>query len=427
MKNADIIVVGGGAAGLMAAYMAASSRDTDGRRPRVLLLEKNHKPGRKLAITGKGRCNLTNACEGREFAENIVTGGRFMYSALSRFSSRDLMALIEGQGVPLKTERGQRVFPASDSAFDIVDALKGLVQSAGVTVRTGTAVTGVRKEEAGFTVLSENESFTAAALILATGGISYPLTGSTGDGHRFAKELGHELSPLRPALVPLCTEEAWPRDMMGLSLRNTGLWAELEGRKVFEDFGEILFTLFGVSGPMAITASSLLQSLLNSRGKSFESARPVLHLDLKPVLSEDELDARLQREIAENSAGCFRELLASLLPQKAIPVYLKLLGIPAEKKLAELSRTDRKSLLKLLKDLTLHVNGTRGPEEAIITQGGVCTKQVDPKTMQSKCCPGLFLAGELLDIDALTGGFNLQLAFSSGAAAGRAAGEFVLA
>ncbi len=426
MKNADIIIVGGGASGLMAAGTAAERVSASGRAPKVLLLEKNEKVGRKLAITGKGRCNLTNACDSREFMANIVTGGRFMYSALSRFSCRELCELIEAQGVPLKVERGMRVFPESDSAYDIVDALLRYARRAGASVRTSCQVLSVQRDEEGFLLSDGQESYRTRALVLATGGISYPLTGSTGEGHVFAGELGHTVSPLLPALVPLTVRESWPKEMLGLTLKNTGVFVEIGGKKVFEDFGELMFTPFGVSGPTAITASSCLQSLLRARGQSFEEAGPILHLDLKPALSEEELDVRLQRELAENAQKSFRQILSGLLPQKAVPVYLKLCGIPAEKKGAEISRAERRTLLKLLKDLTLHLNGTRGPEEAIITMGGVKTAEIDPKTMQSKCCPGLFLAGELLDIDALTGGFNLQLAFSSGRAAGEGAASYIL-
>lgn len=417
MKYADIIVVGAGAAGLVAAGRAASG----GRK--VLLLERNEKVGRKIAITGKGRCNVTNAATGRDFAANIVTGGRFLYSALARFSSEDLMRLIEENGTPLKTERGGRVFPVSDSSFDIIDALLRYAKKNGAGLRTGVEVKTVRGAAPGgkerFVLETTDGEYGCRELVLATGGLSYPVTGSDGAGYRFAKALGHTLVPTRPGLIPLETKEKWPAELTGLTLKNVGLRVTLDGAAVEKDFGELSFAPFGVTGPLVLTASSLLGARLAAEGRGYGDGVQ-LHLDLKPALTEEELDKRLRREFTEGAKAPLRQILAELLPHKMIAAALTLTGLSGEKKGAEISKAERTALRTFLKDLVLTVTGPRPIEEAVITAGGIPTAEVDPKTMESKRCEGLYLAGELLDIDALTGGFNLQLAFSTGYSAGEA-------
>ena len=415
MKKTDIAVIGGGAAGLMAAGRAASLG------ARVLLLEQNEKIGRKIGITGKGRCNVTNACDLRTFMDQVVTNGRFLYSALNRLDPAGMMALLEKEGVPLKTERGSRVFPVSDCSFDIVDALGRYARQNGGRLMTGTAVRSIRPTGEGFCLDTDGETVEARRVILATGGKSYSVTGSRGDGLTWAAQLGHAIVDCRPGLIPLTVQEDWVPELMGLSLKNTALYFETGGKKIYEDFGEMLFTHFGVSGPMILSGSSRLQQYLRRKGLTWKEAGIRLHLDLKSALSAEELDRRLIREMEAAPGKSFRNFLGTLLPQKLIGVFIRLTGIPAERRAADLDREERKNLGRLLKDLVITVTGTRPLEEAIITMGGVAVKEVDPGTMESKKCPGLFLAGELLDVDALTGGFNLQIAFSTGYAAGEGA------
>lgn len=414
MQNVDCIVIGAGASGLVAAGRAASGGKN------VLVLERNERAGRKVAITGKGRCNVTNDTVGEEFSRNIVDGGKFLFSALRRFNSQDMKALLTDAGVELKTERGQRVFPVSDNAFDIVDGLVRYAKRGGAALRFGVTVQSLTPcENGGFLLGTTGGVYSAKDVIIATGGLSYSSTGSTGDGYAWAERLGHTVTPCRPGLIPLETKEKWTADLMGLSLKNTGLALRVNGKEIYTDFGEMLFTHFGVSGPMIISASSYLQAYLKKEGLDC-GADIVAELDLKPALSEEELDKRLQREFSEGALKNYRTILANLLPAKMIPVFRVLSDISAEKKGADLSKADRKKVLALLKHFTLHIVGTRPIEEAIITMGGIATQETDPKTMESKLCPGLYFAGEVLDIDALTGGFNLQLAFSTGYAAGTA-------
>lgn len=422
----DVIVIGAGAAGLMAAGKAAEAG------ARTLLLEKNEKVGRKIGITGKGRCNVTNACDNRTFMENIVTNPRFLYSALDHLSSQDMMQLLEANRVPLKVERGSRVFPVSDRSFDVIDGLLRYVKKQGVTLWTREAMkriipqTGDEEQPKNFLVQTDKRMLEGRCVVLSTGGLSYSATGSTGDGHETAKQLGLELVPGVPGLIPLTVKEGWCRDLMGVSLKNAGLRITLgpEGRTVYEDFGEMLFTHFGVSGPMILSASSHLQAYLRKKKQSFSQAELCLHIDLKTGLTEQALDQRLMRDFDKYRTRQFSNALDDLLPRKMIPVIVKLSQIPAQQKVSDLSREQRKRLCQLLKDLRLTVTGTRPLEEAIITMGGIAVKEVQPATMMIKKIPGLFAAGELLDIDALTGGFNLQLAFSTGAAAGEAAAAY---
>ncbi len=445
----DVIVIGAGAAGLLAAGKAAQSG------ARTLLLEKNEKVGRKIGITGKGRCNVTNACDDRTFMANIISNPRFLYSALDRLSSQDVMDLLEENKVKLKVERGNRVFPVSDRSFDIIDGLLRFAKKSGVKVQTGesmlrvipqyaakpqeaeasdtdAAVQNADKKElvvpTGFLVQTDKQMLEARCVILTTGGLSYPVTGSNGDGHRVAKALGLDVVPGVPGLIPLTTKETWCRDMMGVSLKNTGIRITLgpEGKTVYEDFGEMLFTHFGVSGPMILSAASHLQAYLRKKKQTFAQADFCLHIDLKTGLDSDALDQRLQRDFEKYNTRNFGNALDDLLPRKMIPVMVKLTQIPAQQKVSDISKEQRKRLGRLLKDLRLTVTGTRPLEEAIVTMGGIAVKEVQPSTMMIKKVPGLFAARELLDIDALTGGFNLQLAFSTGAMAGEAAAEYAL-
>ena len=445
----DVIVIGAGAAGLLAAGKAAQAG------ARTLLLEKNEKVGRKIGITGKGRCNVTNACDDRTFMANIISNPRFLYSALDRLSSQDIMDLLEENKVKLKVERGNRVFPVSDRSFDIIDGLLRFAKKAGAKVQTGecmlrvipqyaakpqeievdntdAAVQNADKKElavpTGFLVQTDKQMLEARCVILTTGGLSYPVTGSNGDGHRVAKALGLDMVPGVPGLIPLTTKETWCRDMMGVSLKNTGIRITLgpEGKTVYEDFGEMLFTHFGVSGPMILSAASHLQAYLRKKKQTFAQADFCLHIDLKTGLDSDGLDQRLQRDFEKYNTRNFGNALDDLLPRKMIPVMVKLTQIPAQQKVSDISKEQRKRLGRLLKDLRLTVTGTRPLEEAIVTMGGIAVKEVQPSTMMIKKVPGLFAAGELLDIDALTGGFNLQLAFSTGAMAGEAAVEYAL-
>ncbi len=409
MTNADVIIIGGGAAGLSASVHAAEAG------ARVLLLEKNEKLGKKIYITGKGRCNLTNACDRNTFFENVVRNPRFLYGAFGRYSNYDVMADLEERGLRLKTERGERVFPESDKASDVTAAWEKRARQAGVRVRLHAEVAEVLAEDGAVTGvrLKSGEVIPARAVIAATGGLSYPSTGSTGDGYRFAKEAGHKVTPPRPSLVPFNVQEACCRTFSGLSLKNVSLLAEAEGEELYYGFGEMLFTHFGVSGPLVLTASCYLDK---AAGRAV-----TLHIDLKPALSADQLMARILRECEAAGAKQKKAVLGKLLPASMVDEVGARAGIDLTGKAAEMPAAERESLATVLKDFTLHVTGTRGFAEAIVTQGGVDVKEISPQTMESKKVSGLYFAGEVLDVDAHTGGFNLQIAWSTGAAAGKAA------
>ena len=407
-----IIVIGGGPAGMLAAVSAAGD-DT-----KVILLEKNDKLGKKLFITGKGRCNITNSADTSVIMKNIMTNPKFMYSALESYDNNDIIRDIESFGCKVKEERGGRMFPVSDHSSDVIKALSNMLDNAGVEVRLRSEVKKIDKTSHGFDVFFSNgKKENADAVIVATGGISYAATGSTGDGFEFAKSLGHTVTDLKPSLVPLVTSDGWCKDLQGLSLKNTGLKMYSAGKLIYEDFGEMMFTHFGITGPMILSASSYYY-----KRKSDDC---VIHLDLKPALSEDVLDERILREISENHEKHFINMLPSLLPAKMVPVIARMTGIEEHKKCGDIKKEERKKLVHLLKDLEIHVTGTRGFEEAIITKGGISVKEVSPKTMMSKLCDGLFFAGEALDLDALTGGFNLQIAWSTGYLAGRSCREYL--
>ena len=404
----DLIVIGGGAAGLMAAGTAAQ------RGLSVTLFERNEKLARKVAITGKGRCNVTNACPLlNDLIANAPVNGRFLYGAFSRFTTDDTMDFFEGMGVPLKIERGNRVFPVSDRALDIVDALNKYITINGVKRKTARVTELIVEDGTVKGCKTEDGSeFYADNVLIATGGKSYPGTGSTGDGYTLAKQVGHTITDLKPSLVPLECHEGWCTDAQGLSLRNVGI--EIEDAKtyktVYKDFGEMLFTHFGVSGPMILSASSHMRNM--------ERGRYVIHIDFKPALSYEQLDKRLQRDLLECSNKNLYNTLSLMLPRKMIPIIVKLSGLNGNIKSNQVTKEMRATLVDLLKDIRLTVTDFRPIEEAIVTSGGVSVSEIDPKTMKSKLCDGLYFAGEVIDVDAYTGGFNLQIAFSTGHLAG---------
>lgn len=402
-----VIVIGGGAAGMMAAVAAAENSNE------VLLLEKNEKLGKKIFITGKGRCNVTNACDVEELFGNVMTNPKFLYSAFYGFDNMRTYAFFEEAGCPLKTERGERVFPVSDHSSDVIKALTKKMQQAGVEVRLHTEVTelltgdncikGVR--------LANGRTEKADSVIVATGGISYASTGSTGDGYRFAQNTGHKLVERKPSLVPFETEESFVKDLMGLALKNVEVSVVFEGKEIYNGFGEMLFTHFGVSGPLILSASSYyVQKAYGKKARLF--------IDLKPALTEEQLDKRILRDFEENKNKVFKNVLGGLFPARLIPIMVTLSGISPEKKTNEITKEERKAFVSLIKKLPLTITGTRGYAEAIITKGGVSIKDVNPSTMESKVVKGLYFAGEVLDLDALTGGFNLQIAWSTGYLAG---------
>ncbi len=402
-----VIVIGGGAAGMMAAYQAAIGGNT------VTLLEQNEKLGKKLFITGKGRCNLTNAGEMEELFANVMSNRKFLYSAFYGFDNEQVIAFFEEQGLPTKVERGNRVFPQSDHSSDVIAAMKRALDKAGVLIRLHTKVAGLLTEDGHITgvQLADGTRLSAEAVIVATGGLSYPSTGSTGDGLRMAEASGHRLVECTPSLVPFETKEAWVKELQGLSLRNVSVSIFNGKKKLYEDFGEMLFTHFGVSGPLILSASGSIKPKLFVESLS-------LFIDLKPALDEEQLDQRILRDFDGMKNKQFRNSLSHLLPAKMIPVVVELSGIHSDKKVNEISKEERKNLVHLLKHLPLTIKGLRGWNEAIITKGGVCVKDINPSTMESKLVQGLYFCGEVLDLDALTGGYNLQIAWSSGFLAG---------
>lgn len=408
----DHLCIGGGPAGIFAALTAAE------KGGRCVILEHNKQLGRKLRITGKGRCNLTNNCDRDTLLANIPANGKFLYSALSRCTPQDVMAYFEGLGVPLKTERGNRVFPVSDRAEDIVQALQKAVRMAGIPVIHGDAAQLLLENGRCIGVrTADGREFRAGTTLLATGGLSYPKTGSDGSGYSLAEAAGHTIVPPMPSLIPLVTKETWCRDAMGLSLRNVTLRLYRGEKCVFEELGEMLFTHFGVSGPLVLSASALM------RKGSPEDYR--LEIDLKPGLTPEQLDKRIQRDLAENQNRDMGNILRALLPAKLILPILQLSHIAPDTKANALTKTQRLALRNCIKAVSLHVKAFRPIEEAIITRGGVSVKEVDAKTMASKRCEGLYFAGEILDLDGYTGGFNLQIAFSTAYSAGIAMAEAI--
>jgi len=406
----DLIVIGGGPAGMMAAIQAAS------KGKKVTLIEKNEKLGKKLFITGKGRCNVTNACDVSELFGSVVSNGKFLYSAFYGFSNQDTMDFFENHGLRLKTERGQRVFPKSDKSSDVIKTLERCLEDLGVEVRLNSKVIGLKASEEGVqgVNLAGGEFLPAAKILLATGGCSYPSTGSTGDGIRWAEKLGHGIKELRQGLVGMLTKEDLPARMQGLALKNIQLSIFEKGKKKasFTEFGELLFAHYGVSGPLILSASSLL-------GDKLKKGPLTLSVDLKPALTREQLDARILRDFQERQNSNLTNALGGLLPKSMIPVILEVSGLSGQDKVHQVTKEARQSLLMAMKDFRLTLTGLRNIDEAIISRGGVSVKDVNPSTMESKKVPGLYFAGEILDLDALTGGFNLQIAWSTAYVAGQ--------
>ncbi|MGN0318879.1 MAG: NAD(P)/FAD-dependent oxidoreductase [Lachnospira sp.] len=405
-----VLVIGGGAAGMMAAITALRNYHE------VILLEKNEKLGKKLFITGKGRCNFTNAGDEEDIRNSIVSNQKFMFSSLKGFSNYDTMGFFDELGLKFKIERGNRVFPESDHSSDVISAMTKELKRLGCDLRLNTTVLEINADNGRFHSVTVNneygkkEQIRADSCIIATGGNSYQSTGSTGDGYRFAKSLGHTVTPLFPALVPVTTKEEWVPHLQGLSLKNISV-SILDGeRQVYSDFGEMLFTHFGVSGPVILSASSYIAGTLRNRELK-------LVVDLKPALSEEQLDERVLRDFKLELNKAFKNSLDKLLPKKLIPVIISLSGIAPDKKVNEITREERLRLISVIKNLTMTLISVRGFNEAIITQGGVNVKEINPSTMESKLVENVYFAGEVLDVDAVTGGFNLQVAWSSAYAA----------
>jgi predicted Rossmann fold flavoprotein len=400
----ELIVIGGGAAGMMCAYTAAS-RGVD-----TIILEPNRQLGRKVRITGKGRCNLTNNCDVKEFMRNIPGDGRFLYSALNRFSPSDTMAFFEEHGMPVKTERGNRVFPVSDNANDVAGTLTRLCEREGVRIIHTHAKRIHFPNGAVEGVETEDGLIACCAAAVCTGGLSYPLTGSTGDGYAFARATGHTVTLQRPSLVPLESPDAYCAEMQGFSLKNVALSVFEDNKLIFKEQGEMLFTHFGVSGPLVLSASAHIRHLGEKQYR--------LEIDLKPALDEKKLDLRILRDFEKYANREFKNALCDLEGYTMIPTLIKLSEIPEDLKVNSITREQRMRLLHLLKAFPVAVSGTRPIDEAIVTSGGVCTKEIDPRTMESKLVSGLYFAGEVLDVDGYTGGFNLQIAWSTGYVAG---------
>ena len=403
-----VLVVGGGAAGMFASVWAARSGHE------VLLFEKNDRLGRKLFITGKGRCNITNACEDIEtLFSSVISNSKFLYSGFYGFTNQDAIAFFEELGVRTKVERGDRVFPESDHSSDVIRALEREMEHQGVQVYLKSPVKRLQIEAGKVTgiVLQSGQKIAGDACIVATGGLSYPITGSTGDGFEFAKKAGHKVTECLPSLVPMEAEESWVSELMGLSLRNVTVQIYDGKKKLYDDFGEMLFTHYGVSGPLVLSASSYI-------GKKLKDHPLKMVIDLKPALSREQLDKRVLRDFDANQNRQFHNAVGGLFPAKLVPVIIKLSGIAPDKKVNVISKEERAHLVDLIKHLELTLTDLRDYNEAIITKGGVKVKEIDPGTMESKLVSGLYFVGEVLDLDALTGGFNLQIAWSTAYAAG---------
>ena len=404
LEYVDLVVIGGGPAGMMCAYTAAE------RGLSVVLLEPNEKLGKKLRITGKGRCNVNNNCDIKTFMANIPGDGRFLYSALNRLSPADTISFFESHGLPLKTERGNRVFPRSDNANDVANLMASLCKKAGVRVMR-TAAKQIITENGAVAGVATGEGYLPCrAAAVCTGGLSYPLTGSTGAGYEFARNLGHTVTPLRPSLVPLVSPDAYCAEMQGFAPKNVTLSAYEDDKLIYRELGEMLFTHFGVSGPLVLSASAKMRKM--------GSAAYRLSIDLKPGLDEKKLDARILRDFEKYANREFKNALGDLAGRSMIPILIKLSGIPEDKPVNTITREERRGLVALLKAFPVSVSGFRPIEEAIVTSGGVSTKEINPRTMESKLVSGLFFAGEVLDVDGYTGGFNLQIAWSTGFVAG---------
>lgn len=401
----NVVVIGGGASGLMAAGTAAYYGAN------VTLLEKNSRTGRKILVTGKGRCNITNNCDKDTFIANVPTNPRFLYSAINNFDCQDTIDFFNDLGLETKTERGNRVFPVSDKAMDVADTLYTFAKHSGVKIIESTAKVILTSEGKVSGVLdTKGNKYDADCVIIATGGMSYPGTGSTGDGYKLAKTVGHTITEIKPSLVGLISSDEFCKELQGLSLKNVNLTTYENGKEIFSEQGEMLFTHQGVSGPLVLSASSHM--------RNFEKKSYKISIDLKPALSEEKLDLRLQKDFSEHKNNQINNSLGKLLPKKIIPVVLKMWGIDPTKKCNSITKEERQELNKILKNFTVKIKSLGSIKEAIITSGGVSTKEISPKTMESKILSGLFFCGEVIDVDAYTGGFNLQIAFSTGRLAG---------
>lgn len=412
MRNT--VIIGGGPAGLMAAISSAKNED------KVTIIEKMNSCGKKLLITGKGRCNITNNAQMDKFMANTPTNPKFLYGVFNNFTNKDIIELLESEGVKTKVERGERVFPVSDKAQDVLEALLHILKKENVQILTNTTakriITDAEKNVLGVE-LDDGKEIKADKIILATGGKSYPVTGSTGDGYRIAKDLGHTITKIEPSLVPLTSHDEVCKKLQGLSLRNVAIRLQICDKVVYKDFGEMLFTHFGVSGPIVLSASSYLVKTKNIE-QILKEDKVELEIDLKPALSEEKLDARILRDFEEQKNKQFKNSLDKLLPQKLIPVIIEKTNINESKKINEITKQERQKLVNELKHFKISINGTRPIEEAIVTSGGINIKEINPKTMESKLINGLYFAGEIIDVDCLTGGYNLQVAWSTGYTAG---------
>lgn len=406
----DVVVIGGGPAGMLAAITAAQ------QRARVLLLEKNEKLGKKLYITGKGRCNVTNYGSLEDFINSINTNKKFLYSAFNRFDNHRLIALLNDLGVKTKVERGNRVFPASDKSSDIISALQAYLKKLGVEIKFHSTVQKISAcdGQVQSVTLANGSTIPCPKVIIATGGLSYPNTGSTGDGYRLAADLGHTIVTPKPALVPLTVAEEWAKTLQGLALKNVRATLVVNNKQLAQQFGEMLFTHFGISGPIILTLSS---------HHTKENAQKKILLDLKPALTKEQLDKRVQRDFQKYANKQLQNALGELLPKRLIPVIINLAGIPPEKTVHQITREERLRLVHTLKELELNITGTRPINEAIVTSGGIKTNEINPSTMESKLVKGLYFAGEVIDVDAVTGGYNLQIAFSTGYLSGFSAAQ----
>ena len=408
-----VIIVGGGAAGMLAGIIAARNGC------QVVLYEKNEKLGKKIFITGKGRCNVTNNCDPEELLQAVKSNNKFLYSAFYSFNSQDMMALLEESGVPLKTERGNRVFPVSDHSSDIIRGLERLLHRYDVHIRLRKEVQEILVEDgrAAGIRLKDGYEDRAQAVVVATGGLSYPTTGSTGDGYRFARETGHTVTDCMPSLVPLTVSEDYIGEMAGLSLRNVELTIRNGKKILYQDFGEMMFTHKGITGPLVLSASSSIGKQLKKQG-TLEG-----YIDLKPALSSEQLDERILREFENAKNKQFKNVIGVLFPSSLTPVIIRLGGIPEDKVIHEISREERLNFVSIIKDFPFTIDGLGGYSEAVITKGGISVKEINPGTMESKKIPRLYFAGEVLDLDAVTGGYNLQIAWSTGYLAGMAVSE----
>lgn len=407
-----VIVIGAGAAGMMAAYGAALNKHE------VIIYEKNEKCGKKIYITGKGRCNLTNACDAEEFFERIVTNSKFMYSSYYTMTNYQTMELFSDVfGLDIKTERGNRVFPLSDKSSDVINCIVRTLKKMNVCIKLNQKVDELIIEgDSVKGIISEGKRIYSDAVIVATGGKSYASTGSTGDGYEFARQCGHTIAEPLPALVPLVTKESWVKDLQGLSLKNIEVTFTTDNKVIYSDFGEMIFTHYGVSGPVILSAGSYIRKRIANGNKIS------LSIDLKPALKEEQLERRIIRDFEEQSNQQYKNSLGKLLPRKLIPVIVELTGINPKKQVNEITKEERSKLVHILKNLQCTVTGTRDFNEAIITQGGVNVKEINPATMESKKCKNLYFAGEVIDVDAVTGGYNLQVAWSTGYLAGISVG-----